>query len=822
MTHLKFLKCFCFLILFIFASSQNLLSEILQYENLMIEKVEVVNQGPSENFDEGVVLSRIKTRKGEMFSQSDFDSDLKALAQDYDRIEPIFNVVDSKMHIVLKIWPKPTIRSINWSGNERIKTKRLQEELKIPCFSVFDRRAFNQAFHKLKAYYVKKGFFEAELNYNVQLDPATNEIDIEICIVEGRAGLIKDIIFVNFTSCEEEDLCDLLVTKKYNIFLSWLNNEGTYNEDMVQHDQMNILNYLHNKGYADATIDIKVNEAEQDNRIIIVITACKGPIYRVGNISIEGYCLYTEEDIRNQFTFREGGIYSPEKIRDTVDNITNLYGRRGYIDATVDHEPTLSDCEDCVYNLKFTIEEGEQFRVGLIKVFGNCQTQTRVILHETLIIPGEVFNVEKLKKTEERLSNVGYFSHVNVYAVKSDGPCGLGDNYRDVHIEVEETSTGNFGAFFGFSTNESLFGGFNITEKNFNYRGLGRFWRDGYKALRGGGEYVNATATIGSRSRSYVLSWTKPFFNDTKWTVGFDLENSSNRYISKDYNIKTYGGTANAVYQVNQFVRVGWHYRLKHSDVGVRGCFKRDRAKVYDLIDNHPDLEDHVRDPLKEAFDAQNKISQQRESELSGMVSASGVTFTYDSTDHPSKPTCGFKSRLEFEVAGLGGNFRFFGTAYTNSYYYPVDKKTVLKFRADFRFIYPFAGTKPRKMPLDERLFLGGDNLIRGYRPYRLGPHFCSKDDPRGGMSMQIYSVELSRLFMKNLECFAFFDAGHLSFAKFDFGLADSRIYSSIGVGARVKILESMPPLTLGYGVPLNPKNRGEVKNFFISVGGRF
>ncbi len=797
--NLKFLTGFVFLLLI---NTFGLFGQSLQYENQKVEKIEILLQGPYENFDDTVILSRIKTRQGDFFSQADFDNDLKTLAQDYDRIEPIFEILENKIFITLKIWPKPTIRSINWCGNEKVKTKRLQQELKIPCFSVFDRKCFNEAFHKIKAYYVKKGFFEAELTYDIKLDPVTNEIDIYINIIEGRSGRIKDIQFVNFTSREQEDICEQMVTKKYNLFLSWLNNEGTYNEEAMQHDQFNIINYLHNEGYADSTVEIQVCEAQQENRIIIIITAYKGSKYHVGNITFEGNTLFSNEDICRQFTLCEGGVYSPDKIRNSIDNITNLYGRRGYIDATVDHEPTLSECEDCIYNLHFKIEEGEQFRVGLIKVFGNCQTQTKVILHETLVIPGEVFNIEKLKKTEERLTNVGYFSHVNVYAVKSEGPCSLGDNYRDVHIEVEETSTGHFGAFFGYSTSESIFGGLNVTEKNFNYKGLSCLFTDGYQAMRGGGEYAHATATVGTKSRSYVFSWTKPFFNDTQWIVGFDLENSVNRYIAKDYDIKTYGGTLTAVYQLNQFVKLGWHYRLKHTDIETSG------GLVY---------EEHYDRKVKHESGA----SLVRESRNDGMVSATGLTWTYDSTDHPSKPTRGIKSRLECEVAGLGGNYRFFGTAYTNSWYFKLDRRSVLKMRADFRFLYPFGGTTAKKVPLDERFFLGGDNIVRGYRPYKLGPRFI-EGDPRGGMSMQIYSIEITRRLMKNLEGFVFLDAGHLSFATFDFGIESAHISTSVGFGINFKIFESMPPLTLGYGIPLNPKNRGEVKRFFISVGGRF
>ncbi|MBS4164997.1 Uncharacterized protein NEOC65_000043 [Neochlamydia sp. AcF65] len=781
--------------------SSNLFGQPTPYENQKIEKIEILLQGPCDHFEEDALLNRIKTRQGDFFSQTHFDNDLKILSQDYDRVEPLVESLADKLYITLKIWPKPIIRSINWQGNEHIKTKRLKQELKVPCFSVFDRKSFNQAFHKLKAYYIKKGFFEAELTYDIQLDATTNEVDINISINEGRSGYIKEIVFVNFTNHEQEEISEQLVTKKYNIFLSWLSNEGTYNEEAMQHDQATILNYLHNQGYADASVDVKVVEAAQENRVVITITASKGPIYKVGHITIEGNRLFNTEEIYQRLTFCEGGIFSPEKIRQSIENITNLYGRKGYIDAIIDHEPTLSESQEPTYNIKLTIEEGQQFHVGLIKVFGNCQTQTKVILHETLIIPGEVFNLEKLKKTEERLANIGYFSHVNVYAVKSEDFYSLGENYRDVHIEVEETSTGHFGAFFGFSTAESIFGGFNITEKNFNYKGLGRFFQDGYKALRGGGEYAHATATVGSKSRSYVFSWTKPFFNDTQWIVGFELENSINRYIAKDYDIKTYGGMVNATYQLNQFMKLGWHYRLKHTDIQTsHGLLYEEQYK----------------------YDAKHEggASLVEESHNDGMVSATGLTWSYDSTDHPAKPTQGFKSRLELEIAGLGGNYRFFGAAYTNSWFHKLDRRSVLKLRMDFRFLYPFGGTTAKKMPLDERLFLGGDNMIRGYRPYKLGPRFI-EGDPRGGMSMEIYSIEASRRFMKNLEGFIFCDAGHLSFATFDFGLKKARISTSVGLGIRFKIVESIPPLTMGYGIPINPKTRGEVKSFFISVGGR-
>lgn len=788
----------------------SLSAQTMQYDQQMIEKLEIIIEQASESTacDVKSVLARIKTKANDRFSQQDFDNDLKVLARDYNRVEPELRSIDGKIHIVLKVWPKPTIVNIVWNGNERLCTNDLQKELGIKRGSAFDRLAFNKAFHKLKNYYIKNGFFEAELNYETIVDPLTNDVEITINICEGRAGHINSIIFEGFTPQEECEILDLLVTKEYNCLFSWYTNEGIYHDEAIQQDQFVILNFLQNEGYADAKVKINVVEAKV-NRINIHICADKGELYTVDCITFSGNTIFEDDQVRRQFALREGSPYSPDKVRETVLNITDLYGRRGYIDANVDFEPSL-DIDSLTYSLKLTIEEGEQYRVGMIKVFGNCTTQTKVILHESLLIPGEVFNIDRLKKTEQKLKNVGYFETVNVYAVKSEGILGLGHCYRDVHIEVKETSTGNFGAFAGFSTSESLFGGLNLTERNFNYKGISRVWSDGLQALRGGGEYAHITFQVGLRSRKYIFSWAKPFFMDTPWTVGFDIEHSNNRYISEDYSITSDAFITHATYRVNDFVRFGWHYRIKNSDVDV------DRKEK----DQEPSLE--------------------KDSHIDGLISATGIAWTYDSTDHPVLPRSGVKSRAEIEYAGIGGDHNYFAIAYTNACYRPMGKKSVIKLRADFRFLLPFGGTSPTTIPLDERLFLGGDVLVRGYRSYRLGPLYDKfrlvpvdplnpdgpkvrvkdgkSDDPRGGISMQFYSAEFAHKFHEKFEGFVFADAGFLSLHRMSIG----KPYIAFGFGTRFKIIEAIPSLTIGLGFPMNPKESTQVKNFFISVGGKF
>lgn len=776
------------LLLLLLVTSFPLWGQSLQYENQQIEQIDIqINSAASAGeLNEDLVRSRMNTREGDFFSQTEFDNDLKRLVLEFDRIEPTLDSVNGKMIIILKLWPKPVIRMLRWEGNSREELTTLQKELGIRPGMVFDRQAFNRAFHKVKAHYIKKGYFEAELNYEVTPDENCNEVDVEISINEGRAGKIKDIEFCGLCSEEENDILEFMLTKEYFFLMSWFTNEGIYNEDMIQQDQMNIVNYLHDKGYADARVNVLVEESSKCDRIIIKIVVEKGPMYFFGPINFKGNCLYGDEIIWDRLAIWEGLPYSPDKIRESIKNITDLYGRRGYIDCVVDVDLSLSYEERC-YTANIVIEEGSQYRIGLIKVFGNCTTQTKVILHETLLVPGEIFNIEKLQKTEDRLKNIGFFKNVNVYFVKSEGPLGLGDCYRDVHVEVEETSTGNFGAFAGFSTTENIFGGINVTERNFNSEGLSTCWNDGCSVLRGGGEYVYATATIGATTRKYVFSWTKPYFRDTQWAVGFDIERSFNNNVSKDYAFDTLGYLLHATYQVNQFVKFGWHYRIKNTIVELDSK-------------------------------AEHNAQIRREADTSGLISGSGITLYYDSTDNPSNPREGFKSRLDIEYVGLGGIHTYFGLAYINQYFVPIGKNGVIKYRADFRFLNPVGHTTATTIPIDERLFLGGDSSIRGYRSYRIGPRFVDSDDPSGGLSSQLYSVEYAHRYNKRVEPFLFFDAGHLTADKWEFAVPRA----AIGFGARVKVLDSIPALTIGMGYPLNAHGNQEVKRFFINVGGKF
>ncbi|MDX8431521.1 MAG: outer membrane protein assembly factor BamA [Candidatus Algichlamydia australiensis] len=795
-------------------SDYNPYPSVESYEQKKVARIqiEIETLGPAGYYDCTPLMTSMRTKEGDPFSQLTFDQDLKALSRDFDRVDPQIQVCSGELFITIRLWQKPVISNIKWFGNECFSTQKLQRKLAIKPGQIFNRADFNEGFNKIKEFYIKKGYFEAELQYTILPKPENNEVLINIIVCEGRSGRISKVQFEGLTKKEESDILKMIATKKYNLFTSFLTQQGIYNQDHIDHDRLMIIDYLQNQGYADANIDIQTSEDPETHRLIITIAASKGELYHFGDVSFKGNELFSDEEIEKALLIKSGDDYSPNNVRESVQALKNLYGSKGYIEANIQYTMQLSAFEP-KYDVHFTVEEGEQYHVGLVRVLGNTATGSNVILRESLLDPGAIFDSRKLEATKRRLEAVGFFKCVNVYAVRSPEDQALGPNYRDVNIEVEETTTGSASLFAGFSSTDSIFGGLDLTENNFNIAGLGRIHKEGLKAVRGNGEFAHMRISFGKKQSNYVISWLDPYFNDTPWRVGFDFNYSHSELTSSDYHIDTFGTDLYASYPITNFWTFGSKYRLRWSDIDV---------------------------------DKSAGPKAQNQEQNSGIVTGFGLSLNFNSIDNPFKPHRGLRAGGEAELlwehrrSGRESGPQDFPIAkltYLNSYYYPVWRLGTFKFRCDALFLYPFGGGRAEDIPLSELFFLGGENTVRGYKPFVLGPHFkkadgTDTDDPTGGISSFLLSFEYNQQILPMADVFTFYDAGSISNRAFNIG----DLNMAYGFGLRLNVGQRLP-LTVGLGFPINPtprlkgfKDNGEPKfdrkqdarRFFFAMGGQF
>jgi len=126
----------------------------------------------------------------------------------------------------------------------------------------------------------------------------------------------------------------------------------------------------------------------------------------VKEISIKGNTIVSEEEMREIMVLKEGQIFCQKILKNDLDRISQLYKDRGYLlinikDINFDEEGKLW----------INISEG---RLEKIVIEGNDKTKEKVITREINIEPGDLFNFEQVKKSLQKIYNLGYFEDVSM------------------------------------------------------------------------------------------------------------------------------------------------------------------------------------------------------------------------------------------------------------------------------------------------------------------------------------------------------------------------------------------------------------------------
>ncbi|GAI22173.1 unnamed protein product [marine sediment metagenome] len=140
---------------------------------------------------------------------------------------------------------------------------------------------------------------------------------------------------------------------------------------------------------------------------------------------------------------QEGQIFCQKILKNDLDRISQLYKDQGYL---------LISIEDVDFDeqgiLWITISEG---RLEKILVEGNYKTKEYVITREIIIFPGDLFDFEKVKKSLQKIYNLGYFEDVSMKLEP-----GSEEGAVVLVIKVIEKNTGKFGIGAGYNSEEGL------------------------------------------------------------------------------------------------------------------------------------------------------------------------------------------------------------------------------------------------------------------------------------------------------------------------------------------------------------------------------
>ncbi len=663
----------------------------------------------------------------------------------------------------IKLQENPLINKRAFDGNKKLDDKVLDPEVQSKPNTIYNKAKVSQDVQRILDLYKKAG------RYSVSVDPKIikrdeNRVDLIFEIDEGGEAKIDKINFFGNKHYSGPDLKDEILSKEtrwYRIFGS----KDNYDAEKMNYDKELLRRFYNERGYADFEVTSAVAELAPNNKSFILnFTLDEGPRYKIGDVSINSAISDIDtKALKKHIEIKKGKWYNSKLIEQSVTNLTEELGKKGFV--FVDVTPNFVRHDDKTIDVSFDINEGERTFVNRINIFGNTRTLDEVIRREFRLDEGDAFNVSKIKDSRRNIENLNYFSKIDIE------PNPIDNNKADIDINVEEKSTGYFNVGIGYSTTDGALVNAGITENNF----------------MGKGQEISLDASVSQRTKDYSFSFTEPYFLGRRLSAGFDLF-----YSDEDYQDESSYDTSS----IGVRGRLGWNY----------------------TDDFYHTLRYTLReDEIKNVKDSASYYVQKEKGKTTGSII--GQTLYYDKRDTAIRTKNGYYLSFGHDIAGLGGDEKFFKFDAKAVQFFTIADYWTFKFHANGGYI---VGYGDKDVRLSNRYYLGGNNL-RGFEFGGIGARDKRTDDALGGNWTLYGGAELSLpigLDEVGIRGRTFFDIGMLG--KPD-GINRQDVYYSskprASVGFGFEWYSPMGKIDIDFGFPVMKQDYDEREVFRLNFG---
>ena len=579
------------------------------------------------------------------------------------------SIARSGSTLVVKVVENPIVNRVLFDGNHKIVDDTLRPLLELRPRAVFTPELAQADRQKILDAYAKKGRYGATVEPKIiRLDQ--NRVDVVFEINDGSSTLISRIAFVGNHAFGESRLREIISTRE-QAFYRFLSSSDTYDPARIEYDKELLRRFYLKNGYADFTVRDATSELASDrSAFFVTFTLDEGEQYTVGSVSVESRLNNLPgSDLLPVVEQEKGEVYDGEAVERSVTAIQDAAQARGYNFVMV--RPRIArDKEKHTVDLVFDVTEGPRVYVERIDIEGNTRTKDNVIRRELQLAEGDAFNAAAIRRSRQRLNDLGYFNSVNITSAP-----GSSSDKAVVTAAVDEKATGELSLGGGFSTDAGALISAGLREKN----------------LVGTGIDASLSGVLAQRRSEIDFSLTDPYLFGRNLVGGIDIFHVANNNQSiSSYNERRTGFSLRLGYEINEHLR---------------------QAIAYSLVDRN-------------VYDVTNSASVYIQNQAGGtLLSQIGQTLTLDYRDSRTDPHSGFIIRYGLDLAGLGGTAHYVRNKIDGTYYIPLERYT-----GDSAWGIAISGSTgyltafDRQENLIDRFFLGGDNL-RGFQSGGAGPH---------------------------------------------------------------------------------------------------
>ena len=729
----------------------------------------------------GTVFSYLPVKVGDTLTPEKSAQSIKALfATGFFRDVRI--EVDKDVMVVV-VQERPAIARIDFSGMKEFEKDTILKALKdtgIADGRIFDRALLEKAEQELKRQYLARGKYAA--NVTTTVTPLErNRVGISFNIEEGDAAKIRQISVIGNKAFSEKELIALfeLTTPGW---LTWYTKNDQYSRQKLAADIEKLRSFYMNQGYLEFNVEstqVSISPDKQD--VFITINVSEGEAYQVSSVKLAGEFALPEDDLKKLVKIKAGDVFSRERLNESTKAISDRLGNEGYAFANVNAAPELDKVKRQVAFTIF-VDPGKRVYVRRINVTGNTKTRDEVVRREVRQMEGGWYDAARVTNSKERVDRLGYFTEV---AVETPAVQGTADQV-DLNLNVTEKPTGNLMLGVGTSSTDKLILSGSISQNNF----------------MGSGNNVAIQVNSAKSQRTYVLSYTNPYFTIDGVSQGFDVYHRTVDTSSTElayYKSSSTGGGLRFGFPIGEKESLGIGIGIDSTEISA--------------FDTSPQrYKDYVGWPGKSS-----------RSDLSIPLT---LNWASDGRNSFFFPTKGTYQKAGIEVALPGGDLQYYRATYQLQHFVPLNQRFTLMLNGELGYANNYGSTD--ELPFFKNFYAGGVNSVRGYKASSLGPvDYSSGEAERlGGNRRVVANAELLWALPgmeKSFRMGLFFDAGQVfgedqngKSQKFDLG----ELRYSTGLSAAW--ISPIGPLKFSVAVPLNEESGDKTETFQFQLGTTF
>jgi outer membrane protein insertion porin family len=443
----------------------------------------------------------------------------------FDDVRVLQRTVRGRVALVIVVRERPILERWAVRGVERVSEGTVKDRVRLVEGRPLDRNVVEQSRAGIDSVYRESGYYAAEVK-TLELPQDNGKVRIVFDVSEGSRVAISQVTVAGNEQFSDKAVVGHMDTRPEGF---WWFQKGEYDEAKLDEDVRERLpRWYADQGFVDFQVTGDSLEADSaGGKAILHLEVEEGQRYAVGAFDVEGNRRFSRDEMLAFYPFGpidaqgvpqgDARPFNRSEWESATENVQNLYANNGYIYASVQPEEARRTTPDGrqVIDLRWIIREGQPATINKIEIVGNDVTHERVIREAIVMLPGDLFSRDRLIRSYQNVSNLGYFQQPLPSPDVKPSENGVD---VDVIFRVEERRTGNinFGASLGQGTGVGGFLG--LEEPN----------------LFGRGKRGRLQWQFGKNINDFTLSYTDPSIRESRISGTISVFDSRARFTVGD------------------------------------------------------------------------------------------------------------------------------------------------------------------------------------------------------------------------------------------------------------------------------------------------